>query len=146
MLDLSGRVVKARAAELSAAAALEREAEQRLVRARERRLSRLEEFTARLRRGIAPWEWAAYARFLESLQAEEARLAEELSARRARTDACRARLLEDRREQKALEVLRERALAAHRAEEEREERKLLDDLASAWHERGRAAGKRSGLP
>ncbi len=136
VLDVSGRVVKARTADLAAAMAREREAARRLAGAQELRRRRLTDLAARQSQGMAPWEWAVYARYLAGLKAEEARLAGELSRRRTETEARREELLERRREQKALEVLRSRAWKVYQAETEREERKILDDLAAGRYARG----------
>ena len=146
VLDLSGRVVKARAIELGTAVALEREAAQRLSAAQGLRERRLRDLTVRQQQGIAPWEWAAFVGYLAGLKDEEARLADDLAIRCEQTDACRARLLEQRREQKALEALRRRALETYKVEEEQEERKLLDDLASSRYAREQAAGEHGGTP
>lgn len=135
VLDLSGRVVKARVIELAVAVAREREASQRLTEARELRRRRMDDLAARRERGMAPWEWAFFAGYLARLRVQEERLAEELARRRAETEVCRTELLERRREQKALGVLRNRAWEEYQAESEREERKLLDDLALARHAR-----------
>lgn len=87
------------------------------------------ELAARLRGGLPAWQWAVHARHLASLAEAVAAAAAEEAAWGERVEAARAALLERRREQRALAVLRARAWARHRQGEARAERRLLDELS-----------------
>lgn len=137
---LSDRLVRVAEGELAAAVASQRESEARLEQAVSRQRRVADDLAAAQRQGLYPWEWRRFAGYLALLAARRREITRELEVRVSEADLCRERLLERRRDLMVLDALRRRALAAHRALAEAEERREMDEVASIRHERGRLSG------
>lgn len=140
VMRLRDRLVRVAEGELAAAIASQRETEVRLQQAVARERAKADDLGRELRQGLYPWEWQGFAGYLALLAARRREITRELEARIGETGLYRERLLERRRDLKVLDALRHRALAAHRALLELEERREMDEVAAARHGRERLSG------
>lgn len=140
VLALKETLEEARRAELGAAVAvLNREAEElrRLQEQRRDYRSRSE----RLPRAVLnPPLLAINTSYLQRLQREIGEQGERLARAQGVVDERRRRLLAATKERRVFEILREKALEAHRREHNRQERIFLDEVGEQLHARRGSVG------
>ncbi len=105
----------------------------RLETGRERLARESEHICDRMRAGMKAGEWQEAQVGIDRLQQAIARDGAALAALDARVVEARSEVLEAHTGVRAIEVLRERALAAHRLEQERRLQAELDEVASRRH-------------
>lgn len=81
-------------------------------------------------KGLSAAEAQLYLRYLAALRDLEAVRKEELERARGKLEMARSRLLESRRDRRAVEILRERELEKFKAEMRREELKLINEVSN----------------
>ncbi len=128
MLDVAVQAERAAESEMAAAVSRRDAALSRLAALEDRMREAREVLGRRLATGLRAWEWAGHAAYLDALQEVRAAAARDLEEREAEVEACRAALAERMRERKALELLRDKALARHRQEEALAAQRLLDEV------------------
>lgn len=139
VLDLREAAEKGALAELARWVAVLRNAEERGLLARRRRSEALASLAAVLAGGrLDPAELGRHHAGIEACEREIAAAGKAEEAARAGVARAQDELRARRRDRKALEICRDRALRDHREEERRQEERRMDEVASGRHARGEA--------